>query len=150
MQSSRSHNKKLFGISFPLPASFSLFPQLSNRRFRAAAMLSVFIVSAVVHEYALALCFGFFYPVMFCLFAVFGGKEIYLIVCLTCSNKIKMQNQKNLLLSNVYFLTYCKINVFFTNYSNTFRSNLRTPSFQKYMFIYCKYFLFNGVQNCNS
>lgn len=40
-------------------------------------MLSVFIVSAVVHEYALAMGFGFFYPVMFCLFAVFGGEEIY-------------------------------------------------------------------------
>uniref|UniRef100_A0A3B5PZE3 Sterol O-acyltransferase 2 n=1 Tax=Xiphophorus maculatus TaxID=8083 RepID=A0A3B5PZE3_XIPMA len=48
------------------------FLWLSNRRFRAAAMLSVFIVSAVVHEYALAMGFGFFYPVMFCLFAVFG------------------------------------------------------------------------------
>ncbi|KPP59980.1 sterol O-acyltransferase 2-like [Scleropages formosus] len=40
--------------------------------FRTAAMLSVFIVSAMVHEYVFTLCFGFFYPVMFCLFAVFG------------------------------------------------------------------------------
>ncbi|KAG7244814.1 hypothetical protein INR49_029833 [Caranx melampygus] len=48
------------------------FLWLSNRKFRAAAMLSVFILSAVVHEYALAMGFGFFYPVMFCLFAVFG------------------------------------------------------------------------------
>ncbi|CAG5979410.1 unnamed protein product [Menidia menidia] len=48
------------------------FLWLSNRRFRTAAMLSVFIVSAVVHEYALAMGFGFFYPVMFLLFAVFG------------------------------------------------------------------------------
>ncbi|KAI1899973.1 hypothetical protein AGOR_G00067440 [Albula goreensis] len=45
---------------------------LSGRRFRSAIMLSVFIVSAVVHEYVLTLCFGFFYPVMFILFAVFG------------------------------------------------------------------------------
>lgn len=37
-------------------------------------MLSVFVVSAVVHEYALAMGFGFFYPVMFFLFAVFGGE----------------------------------------------------------------------------
>lgn len=37
-------------------------------------MLSVFIVSAVVHEYALSMGFGFFYPVMFCLFAVLGGE----------------------------------------------------------------------------
>ncbi|XP_066453489.1 sterol O-acyltransferase 1 [Eleutherodactylus coqui] len=43
-----------------------------GRRFKAAAMLSVFIVSAVVHEYALGICFGFFYPVMFILFAGFG------------------------------------------------------------------------------
>ncbi|CAL8340154.1 unnamed protein product [Merluccius merluccius] len=48
------------------------FLRLSNRRFRTAAMLSVFIVSAVVHEYAITMGFGFFYPVMFCLFAVFG------------------------------------------------------------------------------
>ncbi|XP_019952247.2 sterol O-acyltransferase 2 [Paralichthys olivaceus] len=48
------------------------FLWLSNRKFRAAAMLSVFIVSAVVHEYALTMGLGFFYPVMFCLFAVFG------------------------------------------------------------------------------
>lgn len=39
-------------------------------------MLSVFIVSAIVHEYALSMGFGFFYPVMFCLFAVFGGETI--------------------------------------------------------------------------
>ncbi|XP_058486611.1 sterol O-acyltransferase 2 [Solea solea] len=48
------------------------FLLLSKRKFRTAGMLSVFIVSAVVHEYALALGLGFFYPVMFCLFAVFG------------------------------------------------------------------------------
>uniref|UniRef100_A0A8C4F4T3 O-acyltransferase n=1 Tax=Dicentrarchus labrax TaxID=13489 RepID=A0A8C4F4T3_DICLA len=48
------------------------FLWLSKRKFRTAAMLSVFIVSAVVHEYAFTMGFGFFYPVMFCLFAVFG------------------------------------------------------------------------------
>ncbi|CAL8402912.1 unnamed protein product [Arctogadus glacialis] len=48
------------------------FLWLSNGRFRSAAMLSVFLVSAVVHEYAFTMGFGFFYPVMFCLFAVFG------------------------------------------------------------------------------
>lgn len=48
------------------------FLWLSNRRFRTAAMLSVFIVSAFVHEYALAMGFGFFYPVMFFLFGIFG------------------------------------------------------------------------------
>ncbi|XP_045932552.1 sterol O-acyltransferase 2 [Micropterus dolomieu] len=48
------------------------FLWLSKRKFRTAAMVSVFIVSAVVHEYALSMGFGFFYPVMFCLFAIFG------------------------------------------------------------------------------
>ncbi|XP_068171826.1 sterol O-acyltransferase 2 isoform X2 [Antennarius striatus] len=48
------------------------FLWLSKRRFRTAAMLSVFIVSAVVHEYALSMGFGFFCPIMFFLFAFFG------------------------------------------------------------------------------
>ncbi|XP_066564493.1 sterol O-acyltransferase 2 isoform X2 [Amia ocellicauda] len=48
------------------------FLWLSGRKFRTAATLSVFIISAVVHEYVFTLCFGFFYPVMFCLFAVIG------------------------------------------------------------------------------
>lgn len=48
------------------------FLLLSKRKFRAAAMLCVFMVSAFVHEYALGMGFGFFYPVMFILFAIFG------------------------------------------------------------------------------
>ncbi|XP_062251365.1 sterol O-acyltransferase 1 [Platichthys flesus] len=48
------------------------FLWMSRKRFRAAAMLFVFTVSAVVHEYILAICFGFFYPVLFCLFMCFG------------------------------------------------------------------------------
>ncbi|XP_038862287.1 sterol O-acyltransferase 2 isoform X1 [Salvelinus namaycush] len=48
------------------------FLWLSRRKFRTAAMLSVFAVSALVHEYVFTLGFGFFYPVMFCLFAFFG------------------------------------------------------------------------------
>ncbi|XP_036615269.1 sterol O-acyltransferase 1-like [Trichosurus vulpecula] len=43
-----------------------------SRRFKTAAMISVFAVSAVVHEYALALCLSFFYPVLFVLFMFFG------------------------------------------------------------------------------
>uniref|UniRef100_A0A3B4FLZ7 O-acyltransferase n=1 Tax=Pundamilia nyererei TaxID=303518 RepID=A0A3B4FLZ7_9CICH len=43
-----------------------------SSRCRPAAMLFVFTVSAVVHEYILAICFGFFYPVLFCLFMCFG------------------------------------------------------------------------------
>nr|XP_057929129.1 sterol O-acyltransferase 1 [Doryrhamphus excisus] len=48
------------------------FLWISQKRFRPAAMLFVFTVSAVVHEYILAICFGFFYPVLFCLFMCFG------------------------------------------------------------------------------
>ncbi|XP_051525695.1 sterol O-acyltransferase 1-like [Myxocyprinus asiaticus] len=48
------------------------FMWMTQKRFRAAAMLVVFTVSAVVHEYVLAICFGFFYPVLFCLFMCFG------------------------------------------------------------------------------
>ncbi|XP_077574025.1 sterol O-acyltransferase 1 [Stigmatopora nigra] len=48
------------------------FLLISQKRFRAAAMLFVFTISAVVHEYILAICFGFFYPVLFCLFMCFG------------------------------------------------------------------------------
>ncbi|CAG5861120.1 unnamed protein product [Menidia menidia] len=48
------------------------FLWVSEKRFRAAAMFFVFTLSAVVHEYILAVCFGFFYPVLFCLFMCFG------------------------------------------------------------------------------
>lgn len=51
----------------------SLF-QFFGKKFKAAAMLSVFTVSAAVHEYVLSICFGFFYPVLFCLFMCFGSK----------------------------------------------------------------------------
>uniref|UniRef100_A0A8D0EEM9 O-acyltransferase n=1 Tax=Salvator merianae TaxID=96440 RepID=A0A8D0EEM9_SALMN len=43
-----------------------------GRKCKGLAMLLVFAVSAVVHEYALVVCFGYFYPVMFCLFMCFG------------------------------------------------------------------------------
>ncbi|XP_032173717.1 sterol O-acyltransferase 1 isoform X1 [Mustela erminea] len=43
-----------------------------TKRFKSAAMLAVFAVSAVVHEYALAICLNFFYPVLFVLFMFFG------------------------------------------------------------------------------
>lgn len=44
-----------------------------KRRFRAGALLAVFFLSASVHEYAFTLALGYFYPVMFCLFAILGG-----------------------------------------------------------------------------
>ncbi|XP_045040250.1 sterol O-acyltransferase 2 isoform X3 [Desmodus rotundus] len=40
---------------------------------RGAAVLGVFVVSAVVHEYIFCFVLGFFYPVMLILFLVFGG-----------------------------------------------------------------------------
>lgn len=37
-----------------------------SKRFKSAAMLAVFAMSAVVHEYALAVCLSYFYPVLLC------------------------------------------------------------------------------------
>ncbi|XP_063057976.1 sterol O-acyltransferase 1 [Engraulis encrasicolus] len=48
------------------------FLWLTEKRFRTGAIFFVFTVSAGVHEYILAICFGFFYPVLFCLFMCFG------------------------------------------------------------------------------
>ncbi|XP_054443681.1 sterol O-acyltransferase 1 [Pteronotus mesoamericanus] len=48
------------------------FLWLFTKRFKSAAMLAVFAVSAVVHEYILAMCLNFFYPVLFVLFMFFG------------------------------------------------------------------------------
>nr|XP_056700678.1 sterol O-acyltransferase 1-like [Euleptes europaea] len=43
-----------------------------GEKFKSAALLFVFAVSAAVHEYILSVCFGFFYPAMFCLYMGFG------------------------------------------------------------------------------
>ncbi|XP_056093571.1 sterol O-acyltransferase 2 [Rhinichthys klamathensis goyatoka] len=48
------------------------FIRLSGYKLRSMATLSVFAVSALVHEYAFTMGFGFFYPVMFCTFAGIG------------------------------------------------------------------------------
>ncbi|XP_070596948.1 sterol O-acyltransferase 2-like [Erythrolamprus reginae] len=45
---------------------------LTGGRARAGAMLMVFIVSAVFHEYLFILTLGFFYPIVFVLFAMTG------------------------------------------------------------------------------
>ncbi|XP_040196566.1 sterol O-acyltransferase 2-like [Rana temporaria] len=47
--------------------------RLLNQKFRSGAMMTVFLISAFVHEYVFTLSFGFFYPVLFCLFAIFGA-----------------------------------------------------------------------------
>lgn len=64
--------------------------QMSEKRFKPAAMLFVFTVSAVVHEYILAVCFGFFYPVLFCLFMCFGSKNLYQVFGLKCRQTHKI------------------------------------------------------------
>ncbi|XP_037703579.1 sterol O-acyltransferase 2 isoform X3 [Choloepus didactylus] len=46
---------------------------LLGGRARGAAMLGVFLVSALVHEYIFCFVLGFFYPVMLMLFLVIGG-----------------------------------------------------------------------------
>ncbi|XP_026559095.1 sterol O-acyltransferase 1 isoform X2 [Pseudonaja textilis] len=43
-----------------------------GKKFKAVAMLSVFMVSAAVHEYVMAICLGYLYPVMFSMFLCFG------------------------------------------------------------------------------
>ncbi|XP_043938137.1 sterol O-acyltransferase 2 [Protopterus annectens] len=48
------------------------FLWLFGKKMRTAGMLTVFFVSAIAHEYVLTLCLGYFYPVMFCLFAIIG------------------------------------------------------------------------------
>ncbi|XP_066440319.1 sterol O-acyltransferase 2-like [Eleutherodactylus coqui] len=45
---------------------------LLKNRCRSGVMLTVFLFSASAHEYAFTLSLGYFYPVMFCLFAIFG------------------------------------------------------------------------------
>ncbi|NP_001135718.1 sterol O-acyltransferase 2 [Xenopus tropicalis] len=45
---------------------------LCNQRYRAGIMLTVFLLSASVHEYVFTLSLRYFYPVLFCLFAIFG------------------------------------------------------------------------------
>jgi hypothetical protein len=48
--------------------------QLLGGRARGAAMLGVFLLSAMVHEYIFCFVLGFFYPVMLMLFLVIGGE----------------------------------------------------------------------------
>ena len=45
-----------------------------RKRFRWLAMYATFFISAVFHEYIIIVTFRFFYPVLFILFAFFGGE----------------------------------------------------------------------------
>jgi sterol O-acyltransferase len=51
---------------------------LTGKRNRALPMASVFLLSAVFHEYILTVAFGFFYPVLFIMFAGAGFAFIFL------------------------------------------------------------------------
>lgn len=58
-----------------IPSAFVSRPcQLLGGQARRAAMVGVFLVSAVVHEYIFCFVLGFFYPVMLILFLVIGGE----------------------------------------------------------------------------
>lgn len=50
-------------------------------------MLAVFALSAVVHEYALAVCLSYFYPVLFVLFMFFGSEYCGLLWVLAAALK---------------------------------------------------------------
>lgn len=78
---------------------------MTHKRFRAAAMFTVFTVSAVVHEYVLAVCFGFFYPVLFCLFMCFGSeticyfKRLYIYIYIHIDNDCSKEFRMNSVIS---------------------------------------------------
>uniref|UniRef100_A0A8C7AND6 O-acyltransferase n=1 Tax=Neovison vison TaxID=452646 RepID=A0A8C7AND6_NEOVI len=69
-----------------------------TKRFKSAAMLAVFAVSAVVHEYALAICLNFFYPVLFVLFMFFGSSFFFFLVI----NSLKTPVDKLMFLSQSF------------------------------------------------
>lgn len=54
------------------------FYRVVGQRHRPLAMMLVFVLSAVFHEYILVLSFGFFYPVLFFMFAGCGFGFIFL------------------------------------------------------------------------
>lgn len=72
---------------------------MSEKRCKPAAMLFVFTVSAVVHEYILAVCFGFFYPVLFCLFMCFGSNKL----CRCCLDEKADKPSTYFIASFVYY-----------------------------------------------
>ncbi|XP_033762380.1 sterol O-acyltransferase 1-like isoform X2 [Pecten maximus] len=51
--------------------------RLLGAKNRAGAMALVFLISAVVHEYILTICFSFFYPVLFVMFMGAGFSFIF-------------------------------------------------------------------------
>lgn len=69
---------------------FFFFQIIKNRQ---VATVSVFILSAIVHEYVLLFAFRFFYPILLILFGAFGCKyigfvfisfECILVICFHC------------------------------------------------------------------
>jgi len=57
-----------------------MYVQLLGKRQRALPMALVFVLSAVFHEYILTMTFGFFYPVLFIMFAGAGCKNTSLFI----------------------------------------------------------------------
>lgn len=58
-------------------------------------MLAVFALSAVVHEYALAVCLSYFYPVLFVLFMFFGSEYCGLLWVLAAALKETAKREGN-------------------------------------------------------
>ena len=58
---------------------------------RPAAMSAVFLLSAVFHEYILSVAFGFFYPVLFVMFAGAGCE--FLATCVQSIYLISIINR---------------------------------------------------------
>ena len=50
--------------------------QIAGSRYRSLAATGVFLISAVVHEYILAVTFRFFYPALFIMFGGVGCKSV--------------------------------------------------------------------------
>ncbi|XP_026495361.2 sterol O-acyltransferase 2 [Vanessa tameamea] len=73
---------------------------LAPRVGRAMSILTVFLLSAVVHEVILALSFGFFYPVMMIEFGVFG----LLMLPLTATTGLRFPSALNLLMWLSFFI----------------------------------------------
>lgn len=49
-----------------------IFHKIFGRKYKVLAQFGVIAISGLVHEYILSFTFGFFYPVMFVMFAGFG------------------------------------------------------------------------------
>ena len=72
-----------------------------GRKYKMFAQFGVIAISGIVHEYILSFTFGFFYPVLFVMFAGFGCKLSPCKIILT--NKVGF----NLIILIIFKLRYC-------------------------------------------